>query len=115
MRDPATSPALEASAAWIAAYALGLAYSESSDQQRLADLLDAAGGRTALLDAAHRRLDGAEVAERAIREAALHLLERARGRVADSTGSGHASMARGTCPGDHAMGHQTTISEEGPR
>ena len=71
--------AAQPSAAWLAAYALGLAYSEGSDQQCLTDLIAATRGCPALLDAAHRKLDGAEVAEPAICEAALHLLDRARG------------------------------------
>ena len=73
--------ALEPSEAWLAAYALGLAYSESSERQCLRDLIDAARGHPELLEAAYRRLDGAEVAEPAICEAALHLLDRASGSV----------------------------------
>lgn len=73
--------ALQPSAAWLAAYALGLAYSESSEQQCLTDLRDATRGHPELLEAAYRRLHGAEVAERATCEAALQLLDAARGRV----------------------------------
>ncbi len=69
------------SEAWLAAYALGLAYSGGSDQQCLKDLLTAARDRPELLEAAHRRLDGAEVAEQAICEVAMDLLARARGCV----------------------------------
>jgi hypothetical protein len=69
------------SEAWLAAYALGLAYSEGSENQHLTDLTDVTQGHPELLEAAHRRLDGADVAERAICEAALHLLDRARGWV----------------------------------
>lgn len=71
--------AVQPSAAWLAAYALGLAYSKGSERQCLTDLRDATRGHPELLDAAHRRLDGAAVAEPAICEAALHLLDRARG------------------------------------
>lgn len=71
----------DASVAWLAAYALGLAYSESSAKQRVTDLLDAAQGCPVLLEAAHRRLDGAEVAERGICDDALRLLARAMART----------------------------------
>lgn len=70
--------ALEPSVAWLAVYALGLAYSEGSEPQCVTDLIDATRGKPELLEAAHRRLDGAEVAEQTICEAALRLLARAR-------------------------------------
>lgn len=81
--------ALQPSAAWLAAYALGLAYSEGSDQQCLTDLLAATRGRTEPLDAAHRRLDAAEVAERSICEGALRLLDRARNRAQPDSAREH--------------------------
>ena len=68
---------LDPSEAWLAAYALGLAYSDNSDQQRLTDLLDATRGCPELLEAAYRRLHGADVAERSICDDALRLLVRA--------------------------------------
>ena len=76
MSDTATSPTLDTSVAWLAAYALGLAYSEKSDQQRLTDLLEATRCPQ-LLDAAHQRLYGSEVTERSTCDEALHLLDRA--------------------------------------
>ncbi|TVR36545.1 MAG: hypothetical protein EA388_03450 [Nitriliruptor sp.] len=81
MSDTATSPPLDPSAAWLAAYALGLAYSENSDQQRLSELLAAAQGCPELLNAAHQRLNGADAAERKVCDDALRLLDRARARV----------------------------------
>ena len=81
MSDATISPPLDTSVPWLAAYALGLAYSESPDPQRLTDLIEAARGQQELLEAAHRRLDGTDVAERRIRDDALHLLVRAIGRV----------------------------------
>jgi hypothetical protein len=110
MSDTATSPMLGGSVAWLAAYALGLAYSGSSDEQRLADLIDTTRGDTQLLEAAHRRLDGAEVAERAICEAALHLLARARGGDAAPNESNDLDLGPATCPGDLTVGHRTTIA-----
>ena len=77
----ALQPSDAGSAAWLAAFALGLAYSESPEQHCLTDLRAATRGHPGLLEAAYRRLDGAEVAEPAICEAALHLLDAARGRV----------------------------------
>ena len=81
MSDTITSPPLDTSVSWLAAYALGLAYSESSDPQRLTDLIEAARGQQELLEAAHRRLDSTDVADRWIHDDALHLLVRAIGRV----------------------------------
>ncbi len=69
------------SEAWLAAYALGLAYSDNSDQQRLTQLLQATQDCPRLLEAADRRLHGAEVAERSICDEALRLLDRAIVRV----------------------------------
>jgi hypothetical protein len=93
---------LEPSAAWLAAYALGLAYSEGSDQRCVTGLIDATGDHPELLEAAHRRLDGAEVAEQAVREAALHLLDRARGSIRRDRPHGHGSVR----PGDRAADRQ---------
>ena len=83
MSDIATEDQLplDASEAWLAAYALGLAYSDNADQQRLTRLLNATQSCPELLDAAYRRLDGADVAEPSICDAALRLLDRARVRV----------------------------------
>jgi hypothetical protein len=71
----------EPSAAWLAAYALGLAYSEGSDQQCVTGLIDVTGDHPELLEAAHRTLDGAAVVEQVVCEAALDLLDRARDSV----------------------------------
>jgi len=76
MSDTATSPTLDTSVAWLATYALGLAYSEKSDQQRLIDLFEATRCPQ-LLDAAHQRLYGSEVTERSTCDDALRLLDRA--------------------------------------
>ncbi len=83
MNDTSTADhvPLDPSEAWLAAYALGLAYSDNSDQQRLTKLLTATQGCPELLEAAYRRLHGAEVAEPSICDDALHLLDRARARV----------------------------------
>lgn len=73
-------PGGDAISAWLAAYALGLAYSSRSDQQRLACLREAAHPHPGGLEAAHLRLQAAEVAEVAeptIHQQALHLLEQA--------------------------------------
>ncbi len=81
MRETATSLPSDASVAWLAAYALGLAYSDNPDQQRVTDLLEASQGCPELLHTAHRRLDGVDVAERSICDEALRLLDRAMVRV----------------------------------
>lgn len=83
MNDRVPIPSLDASVAWLAAYALGLAYSDNSDKQRLSDLIEAARDHPDLLEAASRRLDGAEVAERSICDDALRLLDGARVRAAE--------------------------------
>ena len=77
MSNTAAMPPLDPPVAWLAAYALGLAYSDNSDQQCLGELLEAAQGCPALLSAARRRLDGVEVAERSICDDAIGLLDRA--------------------------------------
>lgn len=87
MSDTATTLPPDASVAWLAAYALGLAYSENSEQQRLSELLKAAQDCPELLNAAHRRLDGAEVAERSICDDALRLLDRAMARTGPEVSS----------------------------
>lgn len=79
MSDTTTSStAPQESVAWLAAYALGVAYSQSADQQRLTDLIAAARGCPVLLEAAHQRLDGADIAEPSIRDEARRLLDHAR-------------------------------------
>ena len=81
MTGASTKPPLDTSVAWLAAYALGLAYSDSSDKQRLTDLTEATHHHPELLTAARQRLDGAEVAERTICDDALRLLDRAIARI----------------------------------
>jgi hypothetical protein len=80
MNDPAISRSSGASVSWLVAYSLGLAYSENTDQRRLTELVEVTRGQPELLEAARRRLDGADladVAERDIREEASRLLDRA--------------------------------------
>jgi hypothetical protein len=81
MNDTAALRPSGTSVSWLVAYALGLAYSENTDHQRLTDLVEVTQGQPELLEAAHRRLDGADVAERSICEDALRLLARAFVRV----------------------------------
>lgn len=64
--------------AWLAAYALGLAYSQTSRQQQVDLLREATHGQPALLDVAHRRLATTDVIEPDLRDQAQHLLDRAR-------------------------------------
>ncbi len=71
------APGTDATSAWLAAYALGLAYSAHPDQQRLACLLDAAQPHPGGLEAAHLRLQAPEMAGHISRQRALHLLEQA--------------------------------------
>lgn len=61
--------------AWLAAFALGLAYSQRPRRELLAELRDAAAGRTRLLDAAASRLAQVDVAEPSVRHEALNLLQ----------------------------------------
>ncbi len=90
MNDAMTAdkPPRDPSDAWLAAYALGLVYSDKSEQQRLAELLEMTWGRPELLAAAYKRLDGAGVVERALGDEALLLLERAQHAVGDEGGEG---------------------------
>ena len=64
--------------AWLAAYALGLAYSSNDQEQQIDLVREAADGRADLLDLARRRLDTTEVPHAGLREAAQQLLHGAR-------------------------------------
>src|SRR6056297_377463 len=69
---------LDPDSAWLAAYALGLAYSSNGQEEQIDLVRDAADGRSELLDLARQRLDTTEVAHAGLREAAQQLLHRAR-------------------------------------
>ncbi len=79
--------------AWLAAYALGLAYSSNGQQEQLELLLDAADGDPELLDHAHQRLATTEVADPPLRERAQRLLDRARTVQGAGTGQDHPQVA----------------------
>lgn len=61
--------------AWLAAYALGLAYSATSREQRIDRLRDAVDGSCERLVAARQRLDATRVAEPHVRDQAQRLLD----------------------------------------
>ncbi|MFO7778962.1 MAG: hypothetical protein R6V28_11460 [Nitriliruptoraceae bacterium] len=67
----------EPESAWLAAFALGLAYSSKSHRERLDLLAEATQGRPELLAMARRRLETAEVMEPELRDQARRLLDRA--------------------------------------
>ncbi len=74
----ATAPAVRdeaAGSAWLAAYALGLAYSQRPQTELVADLRDALAGGGGPLESARTRLAQAAVAEPSVRHEALELLE----------------------------------------
>ena len=73
---PAT-PDRDPESAWLAAYALGLAYSRNGHQRQVELLLDAADGGPELLERARQRLASTEVADPHLREVAQRLLQRA--------------------------------------
>ena len=75
--------------AWLAAYALGLAYSSNGQQQQLELLLDAAHGDPGLLDHARQRLAATEVADPPLRDTAQQLLDRALTVQRAGTGQHH--------------------------
>lgn len=64
--------------AWLAAYALGLAYSSRSHQDRVELLQEATRERPELLTLARHRLETTEVVEPGLRDRARRLLDRAR-------------------------------------
>jgi hypothetical protein len=64
----------DVSAAWFAAYALGLAYAHCPEAERREQLCRVADGRIDMLEAAHGRLRGSVVAEPGVQERALVLL-----------------------------------------
>ncbi len=76
--DDPDQPTLDPDSAWLAAYALGLAYSETSQQQRVHLLREVTRGQPELLDGARERLESAEVIEPDLRDRARRLLVRAR-------------------------------------
>jgi hypothetical protein len=82
MSDPADDrtdqTTLDPDSAWLAAYALGLAYSTRSQQERVDLLRDVTGGQADLLAVAQQRLELAEVVEPGLRDQARRLLDRAR-------------------------------------
>jgi hypothetical protein len=71
-------PDPEVDSAWLAAYALGLAYSSRSQEERVELLRDATDGRAELLAVAQQRLDLVAVVEPGLRAQARRLLECAR-------------------------------------
>lgn len=75
---PPTGHAPDYDSTWLAAYALGLAYSSYGRQQQVDLLLEVADGQPQLLDHAHQRLDTTEVADPNLRQTAQHLLHHAR-------------------------------------
>ena len=78
MSVPATAvPDAATGSAWLAAFALGLAYSQRPDHERVCELREAAAGRPWLLGEARQRLVGRVVAEPAICDEAVRLLVRA--------------------------------------
>lgn len=71
-------PTLDPDSAWLAAYALGLAYSSTTHQQRVNLLREATRSQPELLAVAEQRLEGAGVVEPARRDQARRLLKGAR-------------------------------------
>ena len=71
-------PTLDPDSAWLAAYALGLAYSSRTHQQRVNLLREATRSHPELLAVAEQRLEVADVVEPALRDQARRLLEGAR-------------------------------------
>ena len=63
--------------AWLAAYALGLAYSSMSPRQRVDELREASRERPEQLRVARRRLEHASVVDPGLRHEARCLLDRA--------------------------------------
>jgi hypothetical protein len=70
-------PVDEVTSAWLAAFALGLAYSQRPETARQLELEEVAGGCLDSLRAAHARLLATSVTEPALQLAALQLLRRA--------------------------------------
>ncbi len=77
-RPQGATPDRDPDSAWLAAYALGLAYSSDSEEQQIELLLDATHGQPELLEFARQRLATTEVVDTGLREAADQLLHRAR-------------------------------------
>lgn len=69
---------LDSESAWLAAYALGLAYSSRTHQDRVELLQEATRERPELLTLARHRLETTDVVEPGLRDRARRLLDRAR-------------------------------------
>ncbi len=91
--------------AWLAALAVGFAYSARSVADSVTELVTSAQGDPALLTAASRRLSEAELVEPARQRRALFLLGHAVHMV---TRHGHADADLGTDAGEAADGAPTT-------
>lgn len=74
---------LGADPGWLTAYAVGLSLSATSEDRRLAALLDVTDGRPELLEAAHEHLVCARVRADGPCDEALALIERALRRIHD--------------------------------
>lgn len=80
-----TAPHPDPESAWLAAYALGLAFSNNSQPRQIDLLQEAADGQPELLDLARQRLDTTEIVDPNLRDQARRLLDRA--RTLHTTGS----------------------------
>lgn len=76
--DQTGQPELDPDSVWLAAYALGLAYSSTTHQQRVDLLQEATRRQPELLAVAEQRLQAADVVEPDLRDQARRLLARAR-------------------------------------
>jgi hypothetical protein len=103
MIDTATSRSSEPSVSWIVAYALGLAYSENTDRQRLRHLVEVTRGHPGLLVAARRRLAGSDVAERSMGDDAIRLLDRAAASAVEHRGPVRGGQGPLSPEDDHAL------------
>lgn len=66
---------------WLGAFAMGLAVSSQSDDERIAELVEASAGDEAQLRAARERIQGRRPGDPEVCRTAVHLLEAAIGAV----------------------------------
>jgi hypothetical protein len=108
--DATADGPLDPSSAWLAAFALGLAHSETPADEQVAEVRAVVAGQPRLLTAAARRLVSAAVATPRLREDALALLA----TTAETIAARERSMRRhpassGVQVVAPAQGHPTAV------
>lgn len=68
---------VDPSISWLGAFAMGLAVSSQSEEERVAELVEASAGDQLQLEAARERVGGLRLGDQEVRRTAVHLLDAA--------------------------------------